>query len=204
MSKPDVAGACQYALQRLASELPAAAHYHCLEHTHDDVLPAAQQFAEREQITGAALVCLITAVHFHDLGHIEQAVGHEAISARIAAEQLPAFGYPQHYIALIKRLIVATKVPQHPVTLLEKIIVDADMDSLGRDDFMETSYALRRELAEFGRIFSNAEWYAQQIAFMHAHTYFTSAARTLRGPGKRRNIAQLEQLLAVSKPTDIL
>ncbi|MCD4686976.1 MAG: phosphohydrolase [Anaerolineae bacterium] len=202
MSKPDVAGACQYALQRLAAELPSAAHYHCLGHTRDDVLPAAQQFAGHEQITGAALSCLITAVHFHDLGHIEQALGHEAISARIAAEQLPGFGFTHDHIALIKRLIMATKVPQHPVTLLEKTIVDADMDSLGREDFLETSYALRRELAEFGRIFSNAEWYAQQIAFMHAHTYFTSAARMLRGPGKRRNIAQLEQLLAVNQVSD--
>ncbi len=199
MSKSDIAGACQYALQRLAAELPSAAHYHCLEHTRDDVLPAAQQFAEHEQITGVALMCLITAVHFHDLGHIEQARGHEAISAQIAAEQLPRFGFTHDYIALIQRLIMATKVPQHPVTLLEKIIVDADMDSLGRDDFMVTSYALRRELAEFGRIFSNTEWYGQQIAFMHAHTYFTSAARTLRGPGKRRNIVQLEQLLAASR-----
>lgn len=199
MSKPDVAGACQYALQRLAAELPSAAHYHCLEHTRDDVLPAAQYLAAREQVTGAALTCLITAVHFHDLGHIEQPVGHEAISARIAAEQLPEFGFPHDHIALIKRLIMATQVPQHPVTLLEKIIVDADMDSLGREDFMVTSYALRRELAEFGRIFSNTEWYAQQIAFMQAHTYFTPAARTLRGPGKRRNLEQLEQLLVASK-----
>lgn len=203
MSTPDFAGACQYALQRLAAELPYAAHYHSLGHTRDDVLPAATLFAQHEQVTGDALLCLLTAVHFHDLGHIQQANGHEAISARIAAEQLPGYGYTHTQIALIKRLIMATKVPQNPVTLLEKIIVDADMDSLGREDFLKTSYALRRELAEFGRIFSNVEWYRQQIAFLQAHTYYTQAARTLRRAGKRRNIAQLEVLLAEAKTAEI-
>lgn len=196
MTKPDYDAAKAYALHRLADELPPTAHYHSLQHTRDDVLPAAARLAAGEGVNNADRLCLLTAACFHDLGHIVQSQDHEELSAQIAVDVLPEFGYSPDQIALICRLIRATKIPQTPETLLEAIIVDADMDSLGRDDFLATSHALRDELAAGGQTIVLREWYERQIAFLQAHRYFTATARTLRDPGKKRNIHRLHDLIA--------
>ncbi len=195
MAKPDYEQAKAYAARRLASELPRTAYYHSARHTLDDVLPAAARLAKAEGVQGNDLLCLLTAACFHDIGHIEQSENHEKISVRIASEVLPGFGYSPDQIRLISALIMATKVPQHPVTLLEKIIVDADMDSLGRDDFLRVSRALRDELAAAGIHYTDADWYQYQIDFLEAHDYFTQAAHDLRDEGKRRNLVVLHRLL---------
>ncbi len=195
MAKPDYEQAKAYAARRLANELPNTAYYHSARHTLDDVLPAAARLAEAEGVEGDDLLCLLTAACFHDIGHIEQSNNHEEISVRIASEVLPRFGYSAEHIRLISALIMATKVPQHPSTLLEKIIVDADMDSLGREDFLRVSRALRDELAASGVHYTDADWYQYQIDFLEAHHYFTQAARALRDDGKRRNLVLLRRLL---------
>ncbi len=202
MTKPDYEQAQAYAARRLKSELPSTSYYHSAGHTLDDVLPAAARLAEIEGIKGDELLCLLTAACFHDIGHIEQSKNHEQISVRIASEVLPGFGYSPQQIELISSLIMATKVPQHPATLLERIIVDADMDSLGRDDFLRVSRALRDELAATGIHYTDAEWYQYQIEFLEEHHYFTQAARTLRDEGKQRNLALLHRLLDDSRNHD--
>ncbi len=199
MNKPDYEQAKAYAARRLNSELPPTAYYHSARHTLDDVLPAAARLAEVEGVHGDELLCLLTAACFHDIGHIEQSENHEAISVRIASEVLPRFGYSPEQIRLISALIMATKVPQHPDTLLEKIIVDADMDSLGREDFLRVSRALRDELAAAGVHYTDPDWYQYQIDFLEEHHYFTRAAHELRDNGKRRNLALLRQLLQESR-----
>ena len=199
MTKPDYEQAKAYAARRLASELPNTAYYHSARHTLDDVLPAAARLAEAEGVQGNDLLCLLTAACFHDIGHIEQSNNHEEISVRIASEVLPRFGYSPEQIRLINALIMATKVPQHPATLLEKIIVDADMDSLGREDFLRVSRALRDELAAAGIHYTDADWYQYQIDFLEGHHYYTEAARKLRDDGKRRNLVLLRQLLQESR-----
>ena len=199
MTKPDYEQAKAYVARRLEHELPSTNYYHCLQHTLDDVLPAAERLAEAEGVRGDDLLCLLTAACFHDIGHIEQSNNHEEISVRIASEVLPRFGYSPEQIRLISALIMATKVPQHPSTLLEKIIVDADMDSLGHDDFLRVSRALRDELEAAGIHYSDEDWYRYQIEFLTEHHYYTQAARHLRDEGKRRNIATLRRLLEESR-----
>ena len=199
MTKPDYEQAKAYAAYRLEHELPSTNYYHCAQHTLGDVLPAAKRLAEAESVRGDDLLCLLTAACFHDIGHVVQSQNHEEISVRIASEALPRFGYSPEHIRLISALIMATKVPQHPTTLLEKIIVDADMDSLGRDDFLRISRALRDELAAAGVHYTDAEWYQYQIDFLTEHHYFTQAARHLRDEGKQRNLVLLRQLLKESR-----
>ncbi len=196
MTKPDYEAAKAYAIELLATKLPPTVRYHTLEHTRDDVLPATQRLAEGEGIDGAGILCLQTAACFHDVGHIERSFNHEEIGVRIAARVLPRFGYSSAQITQVCRLILATKVPPHPASQLEQIIVDADMDSLGRDDFLRTSLALRKELALNGKHFTDAAWYERQIAFLQAHRYFTPTAQKLRNPGKQRNLNLLRDLLA--------
>lgn len=202
MGEPDFERAKQYALERLERELPPTAFYHSVQHTRDDVLAAAWRLAEIEGISGVDRLCLLTAACYHDLGHIQHRDNHEALSAQIAADVLPQFGYGADQIALIQRLILATRWPPAPQTLLEKLIADADMDSLGRDDFLQTSLNLRAELTGYGIRISDEQWYTSQLDFLEGHHYFTNAARQLRGEGKRRNVALVKRLLAEARESE--
>ena len=50
-------------------------------------------------------------------------------------------------------------------------MADADLDVLGRDDFMLCNNNLRNELALLGQEFSDFEWCASQLQFLKSHTY---------------------------------
>jgi hypothetical protein len=70
-------------------------------------------------------------------------------------------------------------------------MADADLDLLGRDDYMTLNQALRGELTVRGTLSSDEEWYSSQLEFLRSHRYFTASARALRAAGKRRNIQAL-------------
>jgi uncharacterized protein len=183
-------------LMRLAAQLPRGLYYHGIHHTYHDVLPAAERFAEEEGISDADFLLVQTAALYHDVGYIESNLEHEAIGARIVEAELPRWGYDPDQIHKISNMILATKIPQAARTLLEQIICDADMDSLGREDFFITSHSLRLELRlHSGLVISVKDWYIRQLKFLQSHVYFTDAARRLREPGKQQNIAQLKDLL---------
>jgi uncharacterized protein len=195
VSQADHEGARTYALDRLANELAPLWVYHSLAHTRDEVLPAAERLAALESVGGEELLLLLTAACYHDLGFLEQRIQHEIIGARMAAAALPAFGYSPHQIALVEGMILATQLPQSPRTLLEQLLADADLDVLGRTDFLARNRDLRTELASCAVYFSDAAWYAGQIAFLQGHHYWTASMRQLRDPQKQRNIAALQALL---------
>lgn len=186
----------RYALGRLQQELSPGLYYHNILHTTDDVLPAVMKFAEGEGVQGDALELLLTAAWFHDLGFIETRTGHETVSARFASKALPGFGYSEEQIQIVQGIIMATVVPQNPHTLLEQIMADADLDVLGRDDFMSSNNNLRRELAFFGQELSDAQWFSGQLEFVETHTYFTRVARSLREAGQAKHVAELRKRLA--------
>jgi uncharacterized protein len=194
-SGPDELRARAYAASCLR-RLPAELTYHSLAHTCQDVVPAAERLAARLGVGGLDLVLLRTAAYFHDVGFIERRAQHETAGARLAASVLVYCGYQPSQIAMIAGMILATRLPQSPCNLLEQILADADLDSLGRDDFRRTSLALRAELALCGPLIPKAEWYTRQLAFLQNHRYFTTAAQALRDAGKLRNIALLERLLS--------
>lgn len=185
----------QYALHRLEMELSPGLYYHGLRHTTEDVVPATEKFAEGEGIKGESHDLLLTAAWFHDLGFIEVRAGHEAIGARIALEVLAGFGYTEEQIQIVKGIIMATVVPQSPLTILEQIMADADLDVLGRDDFMLRNGNLRRELAFFGQEFTDTQWFSGQLKFVETHTYFTASARALRDAGQLKNVGELKKRL---------
>jgi uncharacterized protein len=193
LSAPDEARARAFAASCL-HRLPAGLTYHSLAHTCQDVVPAAERLAAQLGVGGQDLVLLRTAAYFHDIGFVERRDQHEATSARLAASVLGYCGYRPSQIAAIEGMILATRLPQAPRNLLEQILADADLDSLGRDDFLQTSLALHAELALFGSPIPKVEWYARQLAFLRNHSYFTTAARALRDAGKQHNIALLQRL----------
>jgi uncharacterized protein len=185
----------QRVVERLENELSPKLYYHGVHHTRDDVLPAVERLAEVAYLNGEELLLLKTAALYHDIGYVEHYLDHEAIGARIASEDLPEAGYSPEQVQIIVDLIMATRMPQSPRTELEELICDADLDSLGRDDFFVVSHSLRLELKEMGIVTSVREWYARQLKFLESHTYLSEAARELRREGKLQNIEELRDIL---------
>jgi uncharacterized protein len=196
---PDFDGAARYALRRLQRELLPGFFYHSIVHTRDDVVPAVERLAGLMGLEGEDLLLLRTAAYYHDLGFVEQRAAHEAVGVQIAELVLPRFGYRMEQIEIIGGMIMATRLPQSPRSLPEQIIGDADLDILGRSDFFSRNRALRAELAAFGQPASDEQWYGEQVRFVQAHCYWTSAARSLRDAQKQRNCQALERLLAQSR-----
>jgi uncharacterized protein len=195
MRQSDFDRAKAYALERLERELPAELTYHSLAHTRDDVAPATLRLSAIAGVCGEQRMLLHTAAYYHDIGFVVQRADHELVSARIAAEILPEFGYSPSQIEVIQGMIMATKLPQSPGTLLEQLLADADLDALGRTDFFVRNQALRDELAAYGSGCDDLEWYREQLDFLGSHQYWTSAAQQVRGEQKRRNIDMIALMI---------
>ena len=198
---PDYEGARQYALTRLKEELAPELTYHNRFHTRDDVLAAVRRLAAMTDIGEEETRLLEIAALYHDLGFVVTRQEHERVGADIATQVLPGYGFAPSQIATIEGMIAATRLPQSPHTLLEEILADADLDVLGRDDFLPRNRALQAELAALGTPATDEEWYSDQLRFLQNHRYFTSAAHTLRAEGKERNIEKLRDLLAQETET---
>jgi len=191
----DFQAAWQYALSRLEKELPADLTYHSLAHTRDEVLPAARRLAAMIGVPEAELRLLETAAVYHDLGYTSQRQEHERMGADLVAQILPGFGFGPAHISAIQDMIMATQLPQSPRTLLEQILADADLDVLGRDDFLTRNTDLRAELAASGTRVSDQRWYGGQLQMLENHRYWTAEARSIRDATKQRNIELLRGLL---------
>lgn len=193
--RPDYEGAYRFALEQLERELPPSLYYHNLYHTREDILPAAERLAYYEGVSRSVCGLLLTACYYHDVGFTISPVEHEATSARIAGEALPEFGFSPEQVRVVQGCIMVTRVFTPPRSILEAIIVDADLDVLGRPDFLARGLALRREQAENGRPTSDEAWYRQQLNFLNVHQYRTLSAQTLRGPQKAKNKRELADIL---------
>ncbi|MDX1995516.1 MAG: HD domain-containing protein [bacterium] len=199
MTKPDFERASAYAHTRLSRELAPTLLFHSLAHTADDVVPAVERFAAEEGVAGHDLLLLRTAGWFHDLGYVRQRAEHEALSAEIAAEVLPAMGYSAVDVEAIRGMIMATRIPQTPHNLLEQLLADADLNVLGQPDFLVKNQALRDELAAENVTYSDTEWYGGQLKFISQHRYFTRAAQQLNDARKARNVEAMAVLLKRSQ-----
>lgn len=196
MPQPDWEKVKAYVFDRLSRELPPGLYYHGIHHTQDDVLPAAERLADLAKLDAPERLLLCTAALYHEVGLIETyGAGHEMAGAHIAAQSLPDYGYTPAQIQAIQELIMATSLSYQPQNLLEKLIRDADLDSLGREDYFQTNKNLLLELQEHGANLSLKQWYEIQLKFLSTHTYHTEIAADLRDPGKRKNIKKLKQRL---------
>ena len=185
----------QYAEGRLERELSPILSYHWIGHTRDEVVPAAEMLAGMEGLRGESLTLLLTAAWFHDLGYVEQPRYHELISARIAVQILPSFGYSKKQVEIVRSAILATALPQLPHSLLEEILTDADLLTLGRESFRYRNTDLRAEFAALGREYTDREWYLAQVEFLERHSYFTASAHSLADAQKLINIAAMRKAL---------
>lgn len=187
--------ATDHILRRISTEFPEGLFYHDASHTLD-VIRAASRLC-RMECTGPGDRDLIhTAAAFHDAGFITSYDGHETQSIRLAEEILPGYGYDAEQIRIITHSIRATEAGAVPDNLFSRILCDADLDYLGRTDFIPVSQRLRKEWALRGTVYTERDWLLAQLNFLTGHCYYTASARILRGPGKEANIRILRQSIA--------
>ena len=181
-------------LDKLEHELPKNLHYHNLKHTID-VVNQVEIIARREEVTEEEMLLLKTAALFHDTGFTQDYNDHELLGIKLAREVLPRYEYSEDQINKICDLIFATHLPPNPQNKLEEIICDADLDYLGRVDFVPVSKMLFRELVEYKLIEDDVEhWNALQIEFISGHQYFTNSAKILRDVNKLKQLENIRNL----------
>ena len=83
---------------------------------------------------------------------------------------------------------MATRVPQKPNNHLERIICDADLDYLGREDFISISSDFYKELKEYRMVKNKNDWDQIQIKFLKSHHFFTEYSINNRSSLKKKNL----------------
>ncbi|OFX48497.1 MAG: guanylate cyclase [Bacteroidetes bacterium GWC2_33_15] len=182
----------EFVLSKLEEGLPDNLYYHNVKHTID-VVTQVELIGRSEKISDEDMLVLKTAALFHDTGHMINYDTHEEESVKLARKILPGYHYSEKQIERISKLILCTRMSDQPSSLLEEIMCDADLDYLGRTDFVPVSINLFKELNERKKIDSLQEWNNHQIKFIQNHQYFTQTARKLREVNKKN---QLENIRA--------
>lgn len=182
-----------FVVDKMRRELPDFVIYHSVEHTLD-VYEAAVRLAALEGLDATDTKLVSAAALLHDSGITVSFENHEDISAQIAEQHLPSFGFTANEIEKVKRMIIATKLPQTASGIDEQILCDADLDYLGRGDFFIIGQKLRLEWELTGNKISLCDWYVIQMEFLKKHKYFTRSARELREERKMQNLKEIEHL----------
>ncbi|MFT3740979.1 MAG: adenylate/guanylate cyclase domain-containing protein [Breznakibacter sp.] len=187
----------EFVLGRLRTELGESLVYHNLEHTVN-VLTRAEVLARGEGVSEGDLLIVKTAALLHDIGFLIAYPNHEANSTALAKEILPKFKYSPHQIDRVIELVMATRTDQIPNNILEEIIKDADLDYLGRSDYVHLSRQLYLEMTANGISIEEGQWIQTQYEFIKNHKYYTSTAKRLRQVNKVRQLEKLKMLLEVA------
>ncbi len=181
-------------LTQLRQELSSSLKYHNVKHTID-VCTQVEVIGRAEGLNSKELLLVKTAALFHDTGYMVNPVKHEVQSARIAREILPKFNYSSSEIEAINQLIMATEMNVEPKLLMEKIIKDADLDYLGRADFIPLSEKLWEEVCYFNGKMTQREWNKKQYDFISKHVYYTNTAKNLRQVNKEIQLKKIKEFL---------
>ncbi len=179
-------------LEKLKTELPEDLFFHNVEHT-SHVYSQVELLGRGEQVSEEDLLLLQTAALLHDIGYIQGMEDHEDRSVEFAREILPLYRYSDEQVDQICKLIKATGMPPKPENLLEQIICDANLDHLGRVDFLIQSDKLFQEYRIKHKIRSKKDWNQYQINFLKSHEFYTKIANRMREVPKDQQIENIRQ-----------
>ena len=181
----------EFVLSKLEEGLPDNLYYHNVKHTID-VVTQVELIGRSEGINDEEMLMLKTAALFHDMGHLINYDTHEEESIKLAKKILPEYHYTEPQIETICNIIQATQMPPQPKSLLEQIMCDADLDYLGRTDFVPVSINLYKEYHERKKIDSILDWNQMQYNFIKNHQYFTKTAQKLREVNKKKQLENIQ------------
>lgn len=194
----DLQGLADFICKKMEQQLPSFVIYHGLDHT-TDVHTSVVRFAQLENLDEYNTNLVRAAAWLHDAGIMVKFEDHEELSAKMAADFLPNFGFNDMEISAIQQMILATRLPQNATTLNDKILCDADLDYLGRKDFFIIGQKLRLEWELIGNKISLYDWYRLQLEFLKNHRYFTKSAQVLRNERKQQNMAEIQHFFSCSR-----
>jgi len=183
-------------------KLPKQLVYHSFKHTAA-VVKEARALGEASLLSEADLEVLTLAAWFHDAGYTEVYDGHEYRSMEMAEQWLTKEGYSTERIAVIKDLIRTTHRDEPAETELQKLLADADMNSMGREDFFANAELLRAEWeSTLGKTYSPTEWAESQLDFLLTAKFHSAAAKERYQEQFKENLKeQRKQLKKVEKKT---
>lgn len=178
-------------LSRLKNESDINCHYHNIDHTLD-VIAMTQEIGKSEGLTQLDLEILAVSALFHDIGYLFGRENHEQVGVRFFQLCAEKSELSVEEIRVVSECILATKITSSPQNQLQEIIRDADLDYLGRKDFLPKSEALYLELLQFGEISSREQWNHAQIHFLMNHRFYTAFS-------KENRIEQLQLNLEIAR-----
>ena len=169
--------------------------YHSFRHTAA-VVKEARALGEAAGLGETDQEALVLAAWFHDTGYIDVYDGHEYRSMELAGEWLMAQGYPADRVELIQHIIRATHRDESADTELQQLLVDADMSSMGREEFFANAELLRAEWETvLGQSYSNTEWAETQLNFLLSAKFHSDAAKDRYKEQFKDNIKEQRKLL---------
>ncbi|TGE27353.1 Pycsar system effector family protein [Hymenobacter metallicola] len=176
-------------------KLPKPLVYHSFKHTATTVKEA-KALGEATELSPEDLEALVLAAWFHDAGYTEVYDGHEYRSMELAEQWLQAQGYPADRVAVVKDIIRATHRDETPKTELQQLLVDADMSSMGREEFFANGELLRAEWETvLGKSYDSVEWAETQLDFLLSSKFLTDAAKDRYKEQFKENIKEQRKLL---------
>lgn len=195
-TSPILQKASDYVFNLLREKLPSNLIYHNYNHTVE-VVNAVMEIADGVGISKEDTETVLLAAWFHDTGFIEEYIGHEDVSKRIAEQWLKENFYPEDKIEIIKGCIEATRYPQKPNNLLEYIICDADLSGIASKKYFDNANFLRQEQeVVLNKKYTDVEWLQAEVDFLSHHKYHTPYCYLAYGKRKSRHIVELQRLLA--------
>ncbi|WP_291862496.1 adenylate/guanylate cyclase domain-containing protein [Marinilabilia sp.] len=180
-------------LNRLENELPGELTYHNMKHTVD-VVTQAEIIGRGEEIGEEEMLLLKTAALFHDTGFLVELENHEDYSIEMAREVMQLYGFLDEQVEEVCQLINVTRKEAEPRNHLEAILKDADLDYLGRSDFLPVSNSLYHEFQHLNGDMSPGVWNKKQIGFIAEHKYYTKTAKKLRQVKKEKQLKGLREI----------
>jgi len=167
-------------------------YYHSYNHAIE-VMDRAIYLWRKEWLDDDEIEILALSWLFHDTWFIIQYDKNEPLWAKIAENYLKSILYSTWKIETIKRLILATDPDyKKPIDIYEKIIKDSDMDNLWRDDFLEKSSSLKRELEVIKKIkIKDPEWNHGLVDLLKEHQYKAFTQKAERNDKKDENLKKM-------------
>lgn len=182
----------KYVSLLLRNDLSGKFLYHNLSHTQR-VVKSCKEICVGENIAKKETSLILIAAWFHDIGYIHNSHSHEEASMQLAETFLKEKGIDPSSVALILRLIKATKMDYEPQDLLECVIRDADSAHFGSKDYSDICALLRAEweIVE-NKKFTDSEWTQENILFYTKyHQFYTDYALENWQNRKDKNLGTL-------------
>lgn len=120
---------------------------------------------------------------------------HEEVSCGFAREHLPQFGFDNIQVERICQLIMATRIPQSPFDKTSRALCDADLDYLGRPDFVSKGKNLFDEM-RYRENIRNPTRMERTAGPLSGHAPLPHEVRKKnRDPAKKKHHEQVRQWL---------